>query len=144
VLSQLRQSLLDGTLPRHGFITVSEIIPGLLIGFLVALPLGYLRADSFRCRPEKRSQLRWSVLFGAKRRCGELIGALEVVPSCATESKKGQHARSQRRASRPTSTRAERRRDVPGCAPRNHRQSVLARMSPDLSSSGSRDALCTT
>jgi NitT/TauT family transport system permease protein len=46
VLSQLRQSLLDGTLPRHGFITVSEIIPGLLIGFLVALPLGYLLAKS--------------------------------------------------------------------------------------------------
>lgn len=46
VLAQIRQSLLDGTLPRHGFFTISEVIPGLLIGFLIALPLGYLLAKS--------------------------------------------------------------------------------------------------
>ena len=42
VLAQVRDSILDGTLPRHGFFTISEVIPGLLIGFLIALPLGYL------------------------------------------------------------------------------------------------------
>lgn len=36
----------DGRLARHSLITISEIIPGLLIGFLVALPLGYLLAKS--------------------------------------------------------------------------------------------------
>jgi NitT/TauT family transport system permease protein len=36
----------DGRLLRHSLITISEIIPGLLIGFLVALPLGYLLAKS--------------------------------------------------------------------------------------------------
>ncbi|MDX1413216.1 MAG: ABC transporter permease [Candidatus Promineifilaceae bacterium] len=36
----------DGRLIRHSLITVSEIIPGLLIGFLIALPLGYLLAKS--------------------------------------------------------------------------------------------------
>lgn len=46
VLSQVSQSIQDGTLTRHGFYTISEVIPGLLIGFLVALPLGYLLAKS--------------------------------------------------------------------------------------------------
>ncbi len=36
----------DGRLLRHSLITISEIIPGLLIGFLIALPLGYLLAKS--------------------------------------------------------------------------------------------------
>lgn len=38
--------LADGRLLRHSLITISEIIPGLLIGFLIALPLGYLLAKS--------------------------------------------------------------------------------------------------
>ncbi|MFZ0546016.1 MAG: ABC transporter permease [Candidatus Promineifilaceae bacterium] len=46
VLAQVRQSVLDGTLPRHGLYTIGEVVPGLLIGFLVALPLGYLLAKS--------------------------------------------------------------------------------------------------
>jgi NitT/TauT family transport system permease protein len=46
VLVQVQRSLLDGTLTRHGFFTISEVVPGLLIGFLVALPLGYLLAKS--------------------------------------------------------------------------------------------------
>ncbi len=36
----------DGRLLRHSLVTISEIIPGLLIGFLIALPLGYLLAKS--------------------------------------------------------------------------------------------------
>lgn len=36
----------DGRLLRHSLITIGEIIPGLLIGFLIALPLGYLLAKS--------------------------------------------------------------------------------------------------
>lgn len=36
----------DGRLIRHSLITISEIIPGLLIGFIIALPLGYLLAKS--------------------------------------------------------------------------------------------------
>lgn len=36
----------DGRLFRHTLITLSEVIPGLLIGLLVALPLGYLLAKS--------------------------------------------------------------------------------------------------
>jgi NitT/TauT family transport system permease protein len=36
----------DGRLLRHSLITISEIIPGLLIGLLVALPLGYLLVKS--------------------------------------------------------------------------------------------------
>ncbi len=36
----------DGRLLRHTFITVSEVIPGLLLGILVAAPLGYLLAHS--------------------------------------------------------------------------------------------------
>lgn len=38
--------LRDGRLLKHSLITISEIIPGLLIGFFVALPLGYLLAKS--------------------------------------------------------------------------------------------------
>lgn len=36
----------DGRLLRHSLITISELIPGLLIGALIALPLGYLLAKS--------------------------------------------------------------------------------------------------
>lgn len=36
----------DGRLLRHSLITISEIIPGLLIGLLIAVPLGYLLAKS--------------------------------------------------------------------------------------------------
>jgi len=36
----------DGRLLRHSLYTVSEVIPGLIIGCLVALPLGYLLAKS--------------------------------------------------------------------------------------------------
>lgn len=36
----------DGRLLRHSLITISEVIPGLLIGLLVALPLGYLLTKS--------------------------------------------------------------------------------------------------
>ncbi|MCA9969587.1 MAG: ABC transporter permease [Anaerolineales bacterium] len=36
----------DGRLLTHGLITLSEVLPGLLLGFGVALPLGYLLAKS--------------------------------------------------------------------------------------------------
>ena len=36
----------DGRLLHHSLVTISEIIPGLLIGLLIALPLGYLLAKS--------------------------------------------------------------------------------------------------
>lgn len=36
----------DGRLLRHSLITISEVIPGLLIGLLIALPLGYLLTKS--------------------------------------------------------------------------------------------------
>lgn len=36
----------DGRLLKHTFVTISEVIPGLLIGILVAAPLGYLLAHS--------------------------------------------------------------------------------------------------
>lgn len=36
----------DGRLLRHSLVTISEVVPGLLIGALVALPLGYLLAKS--------------------------------------------------------------------------------------------------
>lgn len=36
----------DGRLLRHTLVTVSEVVPGLLIGFGVATPLGYLLAKS--------------------------------------------------------------------------------------------------
>ncbi|MEM7798586.1 MAG: ABC transporter permease [Chloroflexota bacterium] len=37
---------LDGRLPRHMLITLAEVIPGLLLGSAVALPLGYLITKS--------------------------------------------------------------------------------------------------
>ncbi len=46
VWEQLRVVISDGRLLKHTAITVSEIIPGLLIGLLIALPLGYLLAKS--------------------------------------------------------------------------------------------------
>ncbi|MBE2219962.1 MAG: ABC transporter permease [Anaerolineae bacterium] len=36
----------DGRLLKHSLITIMEVIPGLLLGFFVALPLGYLLAKS--------------------------------------------------------------------------------------------------
>ena len=38
--------LQDGRLIKHTLITVSEVIPGLLIGVILAVPLGYLLAKS--------------------------------------------------------------------------------------------------
>lgn len=46
VWKQLGVVISDGRLLKHTAITVSEIIPGLLIGLLIALPLGYLLAKS--------------------------------------------------------------------------------------------------
>jgi NitT/TauT family transport system permease protein len=46
VWEQLGVVISDGRLLKHTAITVSEIIPGLLIGLLIALPLGYLLAKS--------------------------------------------------------------------------------------------------
>lgn len=46
VAQQIVVVVADGRLLRHSLITISEIIPGLLIGFFVALPLGYLLAKS--------------------------------------------------------------------------------------------------
>ncbi len=46
VFRQLKLVLADGRLARHTIVTVGEIIPGLLIGCLVAMPLGYLLAKS--------------------------------------------------------------------------------------------------
>ena len=36
----------DGRLLKHSLITLSEVIPGLFIGFAIALPMGYLLAKS--------------------------------------------------------------------------------------------------
>lgn len=38
--------LSDGRLVHHSLVTISEIIPGLLIGVLIAIPLGYILAKS--------------------------------------------------------------------------------------------------
>ncbi len=46
VWRQFQTVLADGRLLRHSLITISEIIPGLLIGLLIAIPLGYLLAKS--------------------------------------------------------------------------------------------------
>jgi NitT/TauT family transport system permease protein len=46
VWRQLQVVVGDGRLLRHSLITLSEVIPGLLIGCLVAAPLGYLLAKS--------------------------------------------------------------------------------------------------
>ena len=46
VYNQFRLVATDGRLLRHTIVTVGEIIPGLLIGCVVAMPLGYLLAKS--------------------------------------------------------------------------------------------------
>lgn len=46
VWAQLRVVVTDGRLVKHTLYTVSEVVPGLLIGCLVAMPLGYLLAKS--------------------------------------------------------------------------------------------------
>ena len=46
VARQFQIVVADGRLPYHTLITVSEIIPGLLIGVLLATPTGYLLAKS--------------------------------------------------------------------------------------------------
>lgn len=46
VWRQFRLVVVDGRLLRHTLVTVGEVIPGLLLGFLVATPLGYLLAKS--------------------------------------------------------------------------------------------------
>jgi NitT/TauT family transport system permease protein len=46
VWAQWRLAVADGRLPRHTFYTFAEVVPGLLIGCLVAIPLGYLLARS--------------------------------------------------------------------------------------------------
>ena len=46
VWEQFTLVLADGRLLKHALFTISEIIPGLLIGCLVAVPLGYLLAKS--------------------------------------------------------------------------------------------------
>lgn len=46
VAQQFVQVARDGRLLRHSLVTISEVIPGLLLGFAVATPLGYLLAMS--------------------------------------------------------------------------------------------------
>ena len=46
VARQFGMVVADGRLLRHSFITLSEVIPGLLIGAFISLPLGYLLAKS--------------------------------------------------------------------------------------------------
>jgi NitT/TauT family transport system permease protein len=46
VWDQLWVVVADGRLLRHSLITVSQVIPGLLIGLAIATPLGYLLAKS--------------------------------------------------------------------------------------------------
>ncbi len=46
VVRQFSLVIQDGRLLRHTWITVSEILPGLFLGLLVATPLGYLLAKS--------------------------------------------------------------------------------------------------
>lgn len=46
VVRQFGVVLADGRLQRHSLITISEVIPGLLIGSFISLPLGYLLAKS--------------------------------------------------------------------------------------------------
>ncbi len=46
VWRQFQIVLADGRLLRHSLITIGEIIPGLLIGLLIAIPLGYMLAKS--------------------------------------------------------------------------------------------------
>lgn len=46
VWQQFQLVMADGRLFKHTLITISEVIPGLIIGCLVAAPLGYLLAKS--------------------------------------------------------------------------------------------------
>ncbi|MCB0009386.1 MAG: ABC transporter permease [Anaerolineales bacterium] len=46
VARQFQIVIADGRLPYHTLVTLSEIIPGLLIGVLLATPVGYLLAKS--------------------------------------------------------------------------------------------------
>lgn len=46
VARQFGAVVMDGRLLRHSLITLSEVIPGLLIGAGISLPLGYLLAKS--------------------------------------------------------------------------------------------------
>jgi NitT/TauT family transport system permease protein len=46
VWRQFQIVLADGRLVHHSLITISEIIPGLMIGLLIAIPLGYILAKS--------------------------------------------------------------------------------------------------
>ena len=46
VFDQFLIVLADGRLLRHSLITISEVLPGLALGFLIAAPLGYLLAKS--------------------------------------------------------------------------------------------------
>lgn len=46
VLEALGQLTADGRLPRHTLYTLSEVIPGLLLGCAIAMPLGYLLVKS--------------------------------------------------------------------------------------------------
>ncbi len=46
VWQQFQLVLADGRLLKHTLITISEVIPGLVLGCLVAAPLGYLLAKS--------------------------------------------------------------------------------------------------
>jgi NitT/TauT family transport system permease protein len=46
VWQQLIIVVKDGRLLKHSLITISEVLPGLAIGLLVAMPLGYLLAKS--------------------------------------------------------------------------------------------------
>jgi NitT/TauT family transport system permease protein len=46
VWRQLEIVVADGRLIRHSLVTISEVVPGLMIGCLIAMPLGYLLAKS--------------------------------------------------------------------------------------------------
>ncbi len=46
VWEQLKIVIADGRLIRHTLVTASEVVPGLLIGCLIAMPLGYVLAKS--------------------------------------------------------------------------------------------------
>lgn len=46
VVRQFGVVIADGRLPRHTLYTLSEVLPGLLLGCVIAIPLGYLLAKS--------------------------------------------------------------------------------------------------
>ncbi|MEK6255727.1 MAG: ABC transporter permease [Chloroflexota bacterium] len=48
VFSRFIRALADGTVWRHGLVTLGEVVPGLMIGALFASSLGYLLAKSKR------------------------------------------------------------------------------------------------